>query len=128
VRENKERFAFVGGRVQQVRLLAFVIAGGLAGLAGTLFCFFNSMATPDYLHWTFSAKPALMTILGGSGVFLGPAVGAAVFFLLEQIITQFTQNWMIVLGSILILVVLFFPKGITGLLAVRRPRPRRPRP
>jgi branched-chain amino acid transport system permease protein len=128
VRENKERFAFVGGRVQQVRLLAFVIAGGLAGLAGTLFCFFNSMATPDYLHWTFSAKPALMTILGGSGVFLGPAVGAAVFFLLEQIITEFTESWMIVLGSILIVVVLFFPKGITGLLAARRPRPPRPRP
>jgi branched-chain amino acid transport system permease protein len=69
-----------------------------------------------------------MTILGGSGVFLGPAVGAAVFFLLEQLITQFTESWMIVLGSILILVVLFFPKGITGLLAARRPRPRRPPP
>jgi len=128
VRENKERFAFVGGRVQRVRLLAFVIAGGLAGLAGTLFCFFNSLATPDYLHWTFSAKPALMTILGGSGVFLGPAVGAAVFFLLEQLITQVTESWMIVLGAILIVVVLFFPKGITGLLAARRPRTRSPRP
>ena len=126
VRENKERFAFVGGRVQQVRLMAFVIAGGLAGLAGTLFCFFNSLATPDYLHWTFSAKPALMTILGGSGVFLGPAVGAAVFFILEQLITQVTESWMIVLGAILIVVVLFFPKGLTGLLAERRPR--RPRP
>lgn len=128
VRENKERFAFVGGRVQQVRLTAFVIAGTLAGLAGTLFCFFNSMATPDYLHWTFSAKPALMTILGGSGVFLGPAVGAAVFFLLEQLITQFTESWMIVLGAILIVVVLFFPRGITGVLSERYRRPRRPRP
>ena len=55
-------------------------------------------------------------------------MGAAVFFLLEQLITEFTESWMIVLGSILIVVVLFFPKGITGLLAARRPRPRRPRP
>lgn len=128
VRENKERFAFVGGRVKWVRLLAFVIAGALAGLAGTLFCLFNSMATPDYLHWTFSAKPVLMTILGGSGVFLGPAVGAAVFFILEQLITQYTESWMIVLGAILIAVVLFFPKGITGTVMDRYHRQGRSRP
>jgi len=114
VRENKERLAFVGANVRMVRLTAFTIAGGLAGLAGALFCLFNSMATPDFMHWSYSAKPVLMTILGGSEVFLGPAFGAAVFFLLEQAITTMTDNWMIFLGAILIPVVIFFPRGILG--------------
>ena len=116
VRENKERLAFVGADVRRVRLTAFTIAGALAGLAGALFCLFNSMATPDFMHWSYSARPVLMTILGGSGVFLGPAFGAAVFFLLEQAITQMTDNWMIFLGAILIPVVIFFPRGILGTL------------
>ena len=114
VRENKERLAFVGADVRMVRLTAFTIAGGLAGLSGALFCLFNSMATPDFMHWSYSARPILMTILGGSGVFLGPAFGAAVFFLLEQVITHITDNWMIFLGAILIPVVIFFPQGILG--------------
>ncbi len=114
VRENKERLAFVGADVRLVRLTAFTIAGGLAGLSGALFCLFNSMATPDFMHWSYSAKPVLMTILGGSEIFLGPAFGAAVFFLLEQAITTMTDNWMIFLGGILIPVVIFFPRGILG--------------
>jgi len=114
VRENKERLAFVGADVRMVRLTAFTIAGGLAGLSGALFCLFNSMATPDFMHWSYSARPILMTILGGSGVFLGPAFGAAAFFLLEQVITHITDNWMIFLGAILIPVVIFFPQGILG--------------
>ncbi len=114
VRENKDRLAFVGADVRRVRLMAFILAGSLAGLAGGTFCLFNRMATPDFMHWAFSAKPVMMTILGGSGVFWGPAFGAAVFFLLEQLVTNLTDNWMIVLGAVLIPVVIFFPKGILG--------------
>ena len=57
-----------------LRLAAFVIAGAMAGIAGGLFCLFNAMATPDILHWGFSARPVLMTVLGGSGIFFGPLV------------------------------------------------------
>jgi branched-chain amino acid transport system permease protein len=119
VRENKERLAFVGANVAVVRLASFTIAGALAGLAGGLFSLFNCMATPDFMHWSFSARPVLMTILGGSGVFLGPACGAAIFFVLEQVITNVTENWMIVLGAILIPVVIFFPRGILGTVWAR---------
>jgi branched-chain amino acid transport system permease protein len=77
------------------------------------------MATPDFMHWGFSAKPVLMTILGGAGVFLGPAFGAAVFFALEQATIQVTENWMIILGAILIPVVIFFPRGILGTILHR---------
>ena len=114
VRENKERLAFVGADVRWVRLVSFTIAGGLAGLAGGLFALFNNMATPDFMHWSFSSRPILMTVLGGSGIFFGPALGAAIFFILEQLITQVTENWMIFLGAFLIPVVIFFPRGILG--------------
>jgi branched-chain amino acid transport system permease protein len=128
IRENKERLSFAGANVQKVRLAAFVIAGALAGLAGGLFALFNAMATPDFLHWGFSARPVLMTILGGSQIFFGPAFGAAFFFCLEQVATHYTENWMIILGAILIPVVIFFPKGILGTVVhwVRVGRSHRP--
>ena len=116
IRENKQRLSFVGAGVQHLRLAAFVIAGALAGVSGGLFSLMNAMATPDFMHWGFSAKPVLMSILGGSGVFFGPMLGAAIFFGLEQLITNFTTNWMIFLGLILIPVVTFFPRGILGTL------------
>ena len=71
-------------------------------------------ASPEMLHWSFSGKAVLMAILGGSGVLLGPGVGAAVFFVLEHVITRFTTSWMLFLGAILVILVLLFPKGILG--------------
>ncbi len=116
IRENQQRLSFVGAGVQNLRLVAFVIAGALAGISGSMFSLFNAMAAPDFLHWGFSARPVLMTILGGSGIFFGPMLGAAVFFGLEQVITNITQNWMFFLGLILTPVVIFFPRGILGTL------------
>ncbi len=113
-RENKERLSFSGGNVSTIRLFAFIISGILAGMSGILFCLFNRMATPDMLHWSFSSKPVLMSILGGANVFWGPFVGAVIFFILEQLVTSVTENWMIVLGLLLIPIVLFFPDGVLG--------------
>jgi branched-chain amino acid transport system permease protein len=124
-RENSLRVSFVGANVRTVRLFAFILAGTLAGLAGALFAFFNRIASPEMLHWSFSGKAVLMTILGGSGVFLGPAVGAALFFVLEHVITAYTTNWMIFLGAILVVLVLAFPKGVLGSVIDRLTRGRR---
>lgn len=115
-RENSNRVSFVGADLRMIRLLAFVLAGALAGLAGALFALFNRIAAPEMLHWSFSGKAVLMTILGGSGVLLGPMVGAAIFFVLEHWITSFTNSWMIFLGAILVVLVLIFPKGVLGTL------------
>ena len=116
LRENKQRVAFVGGNVRQLRIAAFTISGTFTGLAGVLFCLFNNMASPEFMHWSFSAKPVIMSIIGGAGVFLGPLVGAGIFFVLEQVIIQYTENWMLFLGLILIPIVLFFPDGVFGTL------------
>lgn len=114
LRENKQRVAFIGGNVKLLRIAAFAISGAFTGLAGVLFCLFNSMATPEFMHWSFSAKPVIMSIIGGTGVFLGPLFGAAIFFVLEQLIIQYTENWMLFLGIILVPIVLFFPQGVFG--------------
>ncbi len=115
-RENSQRVAFVGQNVRTVRLAAFTIAGAFAGMAGVLFAMFNRIAAPEMLHWSFSGKAVLMTILGGSGVFLGPAVGTSIFYVLEHFITSYTTNWMFFLGAILIALVLLFPEGVLGTL------------
>lgn len=116
IRENKQRVSFVGGNVRNLRIAAFTASSAFTGLAGVLFCLFNSMATPEFMHWSFSAKPVIMSVIGGTGVFLGPLFGAGIFFLLEQIIIRFTENWMLFLGLILIPVVIFFPQGVFGTL------------
>jgi len=114
LRENKQRVSFIGGNVKRLRLVAFAVSGAFTGLAGVLFCLFNSMATPEFMHWSFSAKPVIMSIIGGSGVFLGPLFGAGIFFVLEQVIIQFTENWMFFLGIVLVPIVIFFPEGVFG--------------
>ncbi len=116
LRENKQRVAFVGGNVKRLRIAAFAVSGAFTGLAGVLFCLFNNMATPEFMHWSFSAKPVIMSIIGGTGVFLGPLFGAGIFFILEQIVIQFTENWMLFLGIVLVPIVLFFPQGVFGTL------------
>ena len=114
IKENSERVSFTGINVRFYRWLSFVFAGTFAGLAGSLFSVFDRIASPTMLHWTKSAEPVLMTILGGANIFFGPFLGAAVFFFLEDIITKYTQSWMIFLGFILLFLVILFPEGILG--------------
>jgi branched-chain amino acid transport system permease protein len=120
IRENKERTAFTGINIRAYRLASFVISGLFAGVAGGLFAVFDRMASPSMLHWTASAEPVLMTVLGGAHVFFGPVIGAVLFFFIEHVITKFTDIWMIFLGAILIPLVIFFPDGVLGTLMARR--------
>ena len=120
IRENKERAAFTGINIRAYRLASFVISGLFAGVAGGLFAVFDRMASPSMLHWTASAEPVLMTVLGGAHVFFGPVIGAVLFFFIEHVITKFTDIWMIFLGAILIPLVIFFPDGVLGTLMARR--------
>ncbi len=127
IRENKERAAFTGINIRAYRLASFVISGFFAGVAGGLFAVFDRMASPSMLHWTASAEPVLMTVLGGAHVFFGPVIGAILFFFIEHVITKFTDIWMIFLGAILIPLVIFFPDGVLGTLMTRRKKMREAR-
>lgn len=116
MRENPERVAFAGIPVYHYRLYAFVLSGFFSGLAGALFAPFNRVAVPEMVHWTQSAEPMLMTILGGASYYFGPLFGSAVFLGLKHWITTYTDEWMIYLGVILVVLVIFLPRGILGLL------------
>lgn len=116
IRENPERATMIGIPVKRYQLSSFVIAGLFAGLAGTLFAVRTFIVTPGNLHWSMSAEPVLMTLLGGPSAFLGPVVGALVFVGLEQALSNVTEHWQFGLGLILIPIVLFFPDGILGLI------------
>jgi len=128
IRENPERAEFIGVNVRRFELIAFVIAGAFAGLAGGLFGIFNRGVFPDFVYWSKSSEVLIMTILGGIGYFYGPAVGALVLLVLNQQITSYTQYWPFILGTILIVLLFAFPSGIVGALdaaARRLARPRR---
>jgi len=114
IRENPERAEFVGVRVKWYQWSAFVLSGLFAGMAGALASVRSFVVSPDVLFWTTSADPVLMALLGGYSTFLGPLIGAVGYVVLEEAAINFTEHWKIVLGGILVLIVLYQPKGILG--------------
>jgi branched-chain amino acid transport system permease protein len=114
IRDNPERAAFIGVNVRAYQLAAFVVAGGFAGLAGALYGIFSRGVFADYVFWSKSAEVMIMAILGGMNFFWGPPVGALALVWLNQEITDYTQYWPFVLGSILLVLLFGFPGGIVG--------------
>ncbi|WP_246998157.1 ABC transporter permease [Halosolutus gelatinilyticus] len=117
IRENEQRATFVGYETTVYKRRAFVISGALAGVAGGLFTLNAGYATPSFAHWLHSGEVIVMVILGGMGTLYGPIVGSAVFFGLEEILTDFTARWRLVLGTVFVLFVIFLPRGLVSLPA-----------
>lgn len=115
-KQNAERVAAVGIAPFKIRLTAFVISGGITGLAGALYTDLNRFVSPSVLSWHTSGEIMVFVILGGVARLYGPLVGAALFIILEQTLGGLTEHWQFWLGLILILVVLFARGGIIGLL------------
>ncbi len=115
IRQNEKRMQSLGYATYPYQLTCFVISAALAGLAGALMANETLYISPSYLHWTQSGHALVMVILGGLGTLAGPVLGAIVLLLLEEILSAFTQHWMIVLGPLLILVVLYARGGLHGL-------------
>lgn len=114
IRDNRERAAFIGLNVRAYELAAFVVAGGFAGLSGALYGIFTRGVFADYVYWPKSAEVMIMTILGGMNYFWGPSVGALVLVWLNQEITNYTEYWPFVLGSILLILLFALPGGVLG--------------
>ena len=119
IHENESRMEAVGYAVDRYKLLAFVIAGVFAGLAGSLYAQFNGSITPDAFFWTTSGEALLMVIIGGTGTLGGAVLGAAAFILLQSLVSTYTERWMLILGTTFIVFVLFAPGGIVGALRGR---------
>ena len=114
IRENPVKAEFLGIPVRRYQHIAFVISGLFAGIAGSLFAFFNGSVFPELAFWTKSAEPLVTVIIGGQQSFWGPVVGAVVFKGLEIVITRSLTYWQLVLGCLVLLMVLVFPQGLTG--------------
>ncbi|MBI5602710.1 MAG: branched-chain amino acid ABC transporter permease [Deltaproteobacteria bacterium] len=116
LKEDPIRATFIGMKGQQYRFIAFVTSAFFAGVAGVLYAFLETSVAPDILSWTFSGEVVLMSVLGGMNLFLGPAVGAAIMVLLSTFVTSYMKYWLFTMGTILVLIVLFCPKGVAGLV------------
>jgi branched-chain amino acid transport system permease protein len=115
IRESETRMLALGYNVWRYKYAAFVLAGVFAGLAGCLYVYYNRFVSPDYIHVVRSAEVLLMVILGGAGTLVGPAIGAALIVLFENLVSAYTQRWLMVLGFVYVIVTLFAPRGLTGI-------------
>ncbi|HEY7663108.1 MAG TPA: ABC transporter permease [Xanthobacteraceae bacterium] len=126
IRENEPRMLAIGYPTRAYKLLAFTIAGAFAGLAGGLYAIFNSFISPDAVYWTASGDILIMTMLGGAGTLIGPAIGAGIFLLMKNVVSSYSEHWLAIIGGVFICCVLFFPGGIWGTLRQIRLRERKP--
>ena len=120
VRENETRMQAIGYPTRIYKLLSFTIAGAIAGLAGGLYAIFNGFISSDALYWTASGDILIMTMLGGAGTLIGPALGAAVFLLMKNVVSSYSEHWLAIIGTTFICCVMFFPGGLLGFLQRRR--------
>ncbi len=118
VRDNEERAEFLGYSQRHVRWISFCASGFFCGVAGALFAVNLEILTEENLNTTQSGIILLVTFLGGVGFFVGPIIGAIVFTLLQTVLSLYTEIWQLYLGILFVLTVMFFPSGLTGLIAV----------
>jgi branched-chain amino acid transport system permease protein len=117
IRENESRMMAIGFPVYRYKLVAFTLAGALAGLAGALMANLGGFVSPSLMQWSQSGMLMIMVILGGVGYLYGGLMGAVFFLLLEELLSHYTIHWQLGLGAVLLLVVLVAPNGLASLMA-----------
>jgi branched-chain amino acid transport system permease protein len=128
VRANEHRMRALGFPTYRYKLVAFALAGALAGLAGYLSAAQFGFVNPEQLGWHLSGEVLMMAILGGMGSLFGPIIGAFALVLAQELFSELTRHWLLLMGGFVILVVLALPNGIGGALlaAADRLAPARP--
>ena len=116
VRDNPDRAKFLGVNVWRVKLLAFVLAGGFAGVGGIIMALLVSGAFPEFTYWTMSGEAVFMVLMGGVNTFIGPVLGAALLLGFNDVITRVTEHHGLALGAIILLFALVFKHGITDFI------------
>ena len=119
IRENERRARFLGIPVERHIWIAFTLSCFFMGFAGALYALVNNFADPRGLHYSQSGDFVMMAVMGGMRNFWGPLLGAAVFVILQDYLSSVTINWMSFVGMLFVLVVLFFPRGLLGVVGGR---------
>jgi branched-chain amino acid transport system permease protein len=116
IRENERRARFLGIPVDRHIWMSWVISCFFVSIAGSLYALLNDFVDPRALRWDQSGNFVIMAVLGGMRSFWGPLIGAAIFLVLQDYISSETENWMSFIGLFFVLVVLFFPRGVLGII------------
>jgi branched-chain amino acid transport system permease protein len=119
-RSNERRMRAIGFPTFRYRLVCFVIAGAMCGLAGALLANHTDFISPAMMHWTRSGDLIVMAVLGGMQAMFGPLIGALTFLLLEEGLSRVTDYSNLILGPFLLLVAISMQGGIDGLIAAAR--------
>jgi branched-chain amino acid transport system permease protein len=120
IRENEPRTRAVGYAVERYKIVAVMLSGVFAGLAGVLYALQNRFAAPDFVFFIVSGEVVIFNVMGGMGTLVGPLVGAGFFFVLREMFSRyFTQYYLIPVGMIFTLMVIFVPQGLLGFLRRR---------
>ena len=122
IRENEVRMAALGFPVFRYKLVAFTLAGAVAGLAGALLANQGSYVSPSLMQWSQSGMLLVMVTLGGVGHLFGGLAGAAAFLLIEEVLVSYTIYWQMGLGAVLLAVVLLAPNGLMSLRSGKKER------
>ncbi|MFG1465351.1 branched-chain amino acid ABC transporter permease [Xanthobacter sp. DSM 24535] len=115
IRENAQKASYLGVQVSRTRLAAFIVSAVYGAVGGAILAVSIGLADPEIVYWTQSGNLVFMAVLGGSGSFVGPVIGGLAFVLLQDTVMAATQYWRFVMGAILVLLVIFFPRGIAGI-------------
>ena len=121
LRSNEQRMQAIGFPAKRYKLVCFVIAGTMCGLAGALLANNTDFVSPAVMYWTRSGDLMVMVILGGMGSLFGPVIGAVVYLLLEEFLSQLTEYWALIMGPLLLLIVLFGARRHHGLAREAHP-------
>ncbi|MBB5403103.1 branched-chain amino acid ABC transporter permease [Paraburkholderia youngii] len=119
IRENERRARFLGIPADRHIWIAFTLSCFFMGFAGALYALLNNFADPRGLHFSQSGDFVMMAVMGGMRSLWGPLLGAAVFVVLQDYLSSITVNWMSFVGMLFIAIVLFFPRGLLGVLRRR---------
>ncbi len=122
VRENEERMKFLGYDTNIARLLLFTFTGALAGCAGAYYALFFEFTSITAISIDMTTTVLLITFIGGTGNFLGPVLGAAVYTVLHDKLSEITDRWPLIMGLMFVLMVLHIPGGLVGMIASLRDR------
>lgn len=118
-RDNEERARFIGIQTLLPRAAVYALSALVTSVAGVLAALNTSFISPESLHWSVSGVALMMVVVGGTRVLWGPALGAAVYFFAKDVLGDHAQHWMAIFGTALIIVIVFAPEGLSGLLMRR---------
>ena len=120
VRDNPERAEFIGYSARRVRFISFCASGLFAGIAGGLFALNYEFITEENLNAATSGRVLLMAYIGGLGYFIGPIIGAVLLTLMNSLLSNYSNLWLLYLGVLFLLTVMFLPKGFAGLIMMHQ--------